>query len=183
MTHHERLWRWIQAGAVILAGLAVCGCATLGSLGGLIRPVRIESAPDHPAELRLGGGGILGGRVGIGLPDAATLRLWARIENPNSFGLTLSAIDGAVYLEDARAASVNLPLGLPLEPQLERLVPLDITLRLSDLPGLGGVIARAASGNPTAYRLEGRITLDAGALGQPTFGPSTLLRGEVRAFR
>jgi hypothetical protein len=78
---------------------------------------------------------------------------------------------------------VDFPLGLALEPRLEQIVPLDITLRLSDLPGLGGALGRAVSGNPMAYRLEGRITLDAGALGQPTFGPSTLLRGEVRPLR
>ena len=181
MRHGGRVRRWVQAAAVILAGLAVCGCATLGALRAFVQPVHIEAARDRAAELRLGGGGLGGGR--IGLPDAATLRLWARIENPNAFGLTLSAIDGTVYLEDTRAASVDFPLGLPLEPRLEQVVPLDITLRFSDLPGLGGVIGRAVSGNPLAYRLEGRITLDAGALGQPTFGPSTLLRGEVRAFR
>ena len=180
MRHGVGLRRWIRAAGVILAGLALCGCATLGTLGALVRPLRIEAAQDRPAELRLGGGG-LGGRMG--LPGAATLRLWARIENPNAFGLTLSAIDGAVYLEDTRAASVDFPVGLPLEPRLEQVIPLDVTLRFSDLPGLAGVVGRAASGNPLVYRLEGRITLDAGALGQPTFGPSTLLRGEVRAFR
>ena len=177
---HGRVGRWVQVVALIAAGVALYGCATLGALGTLVRPLRIEAARERPAELRLDGGA-LGGR--IGLPDAATLRLWARIENPNPFGLTLSAIDGTVFLEDARAASVDFPLGLPLEPRLEQVVPLDITLRLSDLPGLGGVLGRAVSGSPMAYRLEGRITLDAGALGQPTFGPSTLLRGEVRAFR
>jgi len=181
MRYDRRAWRWVRAAAILAAGLALYGCATLGALRAFVQPLHIESATDRPAELRLGGGGLGGGR--IGLPDAATLRLWARIENPNAFGLTLSAIDGSVYLEDTRAASVDFPLGLPLEPRLEQVVPLDITLRLSDLPGLGGVIGRAVSGNPLAYRLEGRITLDAGALGQPTFGPSTLLRGEVRAFR
>jgi hypothetical protein len=165
--------RW----AVALALVAVLpGCATLGALGLGLRPLRFEAARDRPAELRLGGSR-------LGLTDAATLRLWAHVENPNTFGLTLSAIDGTVYLEDTRAASVDFPLGLPLEPGLGQDIPLDVSLRLSDLPGLGGVLARAVSGNPLAYRLEGRFTVDAGALGTPTFGPSTLLRGEVRAFR
>jgi hypothetical protein len=166
--------------AAALALLALPGCATLGSLGLGLRPLRFEAARDRPAELRLGGG-VLGGR--LGLPDAATLRLWAHVENPNAFGLTLSAIDGTVYLEDTRAASVDFPLGLPLEPGLGQDIPLDVSLRLSDLPGLGGVLARALGGNPLAYRLEGRFTVDAGALGTPSFGPSTLLRGEVRALR
>jgi hypothetical protein len=162
--------------AAISAVLSLPGCASLGALGALVRPLEIEAARDRPAELRLGGGR-------LGLPDAATLRLWARVHNPNSFGLTLSAIDGSVYLEDTRAASVDFPLGLPLEPGREEVIPLDVSLRFSDLPGLGGVLGQAVGGGPLAYRLEGRFTVDAGPLGAPTFGPSTLLRGEVRPFR
>jgi late embryogenesis abundant protein len=168
--------RLVRVVAAVVAALSLPGCATLGALGAIVRPLQIEAAQDRPAELRLGGGR-------LGLPDAATLRLWARVRNPNSFGLTLSAIDGSVFLEDTRAASVDFPLGLPLEPGLEEVIPLDVSLRLSDLPGLGGVLGRAVSGNPLAYRLEGRFTVDAGPLGTPTFGPSTLLRGEVRPFR
>jgi hypothetical protein len=173
----------VRAAALVLAALlALPGCATLGALGqGLgLRPLVFESARDRPAELRLGGG-IFGGRGG--LPDAATLRLWAHVENPNSFGLTLSAIEGAVFLEDTQAASVDFPLGLPLEPGLGQDIPLDVSLRLSDLPGLGGVITRAIGGQPLAYRLDGRFTVDAGPLGTPSFGPATLLRGEVRPLR
>jgi hypothetical protein len=171
----------IRVGAVAVAAALLClpGCATLGALGLGLRPLRFEAARDRPAELRLGGG--LGGR--LGLPDAATLRLWAHVENPNTFGLTLSAIEGAVYLEDTHAASVDFPLGLPLEPGLGQNIPLDVTLRLSDLPGLGGVLSRALGGQPLAYRLDGRFTVDAGPLGTPSFGPSTLLRGEVRPLR
>lgn len=176
MRRMERGRTWLRAAAVGAAMLAVPGCATLGALGALVRPLRIEAARDRPAELRLGSGG-------LGLPTGATLRLWAHVENPNSFGLTLSAIDGSVYLEDSRAASVDFPLGVPLQAGLAQDIPLDVSIRFADLPGLGGVLARAVSGNPLAYRLEGRFTLDAGALGTPTFGPSTLLRGEVRAFR
>jgi hypothetical protein len=170
-----------RAAALVVAAL-VChpGCATLGALGLGLRPLRFEAARDHPAELRLGGG-LLGGRVG--LPDAATLRLWAHVENPNTFGLTLSAIEGAVYLEDTHAASVDFPLGLPLEPGLAQDIPLDVSLRLRDLPGLSGVVSRALGGQPLGYRLEGRFTVDAGALGTPSFGPATLLRGEVRPLR
>ncbi len=166
----------VRAAVVAAAGLGLSACATLGAMGLGLRPLRFEAARDRPAELRLGGGR-------LGLPDAATLRLWAHVENPNTFGLTLSAIEGAVYLEDTHAASVDFPLGLPFEPGLGQDIPLDISLRLRDLPSLGGVIARAVSGQPLAYRLEGRFTVDAGPLGTPSFGPSTLLRGEVRPFR
>ena len=177
MPERARTTRY-RAAALLAAAIALPGCATLGALGVGLRPLRFEAARDRPAELRLGG---LGGR--LGLPDAATLRLWAHVENPNTFGLTLAAVDGVVYLEDTRAATVDFPLGLPLEPGLGQDIPLDVSLRLGDLPGLGGVLGRAVTGNPLAYRLEGRFTVDAGPLGTPSFGPSTLLRGEVRAFR
>ena len=175
--------RTARAGAAVagvLVTVAMSGCATLGALGLGIQPLRFESARDRQAELRLGGGGGLGG---FGLPTGATLRLWAHVENPNRFGLTLSGIEGNVFLDDTRAAAVDFPLGLPLEAGIAQDIPLDVTLRFQDLPGLGGVIARAVSGSPLDYRLEGRFTVDAGPLGQPSLGPSTLLRGEVRAFR
>ena len=131
--------RLLIRAVVVATVLGLPACATLGALGLGLRPLRFEAARDRPAELRLGGGR-------LGLPDAATLRLWAHVENPNTFGLTLSAIEGAVYLEDTHAASVDFPLGLPLEPGLGQDIPLDISLRLRDLPSLGGVIARAVSG-------------------------------------
>src|SRR5437868_3910815 len=95
----------------VAAALCLSACATLGAL---VRPLRSEAAGDRPAELRLGGR--------LGLPDAATVRLWARVENPNTFGLTLSAIEGTLYLEESRAAAVEFPLGLPLEPRTEQVI-------------------------------------------------------------
>ena len=58
-----------------------------------------------------------------------------------------------------------------------------MSLSLRDLPALAGALGRAVGGQPLAYRLDGRFTVDAGALGTPSFGPSTLLRGEVRPLR
>jgi hypothetical protein len=43
------------------------------------------------------------------------------------------------------------------------------------------VIRQAASGGGLDYRLEGTVGIDAGRFGQPTFGPMTLLRGDLRA--
>jgi hypothetical protein len=42
------------------------------------------------------------------------------------------------------------------------------------------VAGRIAGGQSLPYRLEGTIGVDAGRLGQPVFGPMTLLRGETR---
>ena len=159
---------------VMAGGLLAPACATLGPLGQLVRPLRIEDAPDREAELRLGGG-----RGGAPL-GSASLRLWALVANPNPFGLTLAALAGTLFLEDARAATADFPLGLPLRANGEETVPLDLTIDFSDLVGLRDAAGRALRGEPLAYRLDGRVTLDAGTLGTPSFGPSTLLRGEVR---
>lgn len=173
------MMRWTKVGVALVAavlGVSQSGCATLGALGIGIQPLRFHTDRDRPAELRLGGG--LGG-----LPTSAVLRMWARVENPNPIGLTLSTIDGTVYLDDTRAASVDLPIGLPLEAQMEEVIPIEVSIRLSDIPRLGGTILRAVEGNAVPYRLEGRFSVQAGQFGSPTFGPMTLLSGEVQPLR
>ena len=163
--------------ALVVGWLIVLqGCASLGALA-LVRPPRFRSDPDRPAELRLLGPSLsrpLGG---------ASVRLWARVENPNPFGLTLSTVAGRLFLEGTPAADVDLPLGLPLLPGQEDSVPIDLSLSFEDVPRLGEVLARAALGSEVGYRLEGTVGVDAGSLGQPTFGPLTLLQGDVRVRR
>jgi late embryogenesis abundant protein len=166
----------------VVAGVATAGCATLGSLSILVQPPRFASVPDRPAELRL-----LASRAGLPLGGAG-VRLWARVENPNPFGLTLSTLAGSLHLENAssgdwpRAATVELPLGLPLEAREQAEFPIDLTVSLSDLPQLADVAGRALAGSRIPYRLDGTIGVEAGSLGRPTFGPLTLLRGEMRVF-
>lgn len=111
------------------------------------------------------------------------MRLWALVENPNPFSLTLSTVAGRLLLEGTEAADVDLPLGLPLVSGQEESVPLEVSVSFQDVPRLGDVLARAALGSDVGYRLEGTIGVDAGSLGQPTFGPLTLLQGDVRVRR
>lgn len=154
----------------------VQGCATLGALG-IVRPPRFRTDPDRPAELRLVGPSLsrpLGG---------AAVRLWARVENPNPFSVTLSTVAGRLFLEGTEAADVDLPLGLSLVSGQEQSVPLDLSLSFENVPRLADVIARAAVGSEVGYRLEGTLGVDAGSLGRPTFGPFTLLAGDVRVRR
>jgi hypothetical protein len=113
----------------------------------------------------------------------ATVRIWTRVTNPNPFGLTLGTLRGTLHLEDSRAADVDFPLGLPLRAAEEAEVPIDLSISFSDLPGLADAVRRAADREPLAYRLEGTIGVDAGQLGQPTFGPMTILQGETRVTR
>lgn len=164
---------WI---AVALA-LTTTSCATLGQLGLLVQPPRFERDRDRPAELRL-----LGPSSGRGIGGAG-IRIWARVSNPNSFGLRLSHLSGNLFLEGARAADVDLPLGLPLRPNEDTSIPIDLQVDFEDVPELFDVASRVLSRQPIEYRLDGTIGVDAGQLGQPRFGPSTLLTGELQPRR
>jgi hypothetical protein len=168
------------AARLIVLSLAAAGagaCAALGQLRGLVQPPRFEQVPGRQAEIRL-----LGPSASQPLGGAG-VRLWTRVTNPNAFGFTLGTLRGVLHIEDSRAADVDFPLGLPLRPSEETVVPIDVSISFSDLPGLADVIRRAASRQPLAYHLEGTIGVDAGQLGQPVFGPMTILQGQLRAIQ
>lgn len=156
--------------------IAVAGCRSLDGLGGLVRPPRFEQAPGQPAEIAFSG-------VTAALPaGGATVRIWTRVTNPNPFGFTLSTLRTTLLLGDAQAATGEFPLGLPLEPSQSTIVPIELSISFSDVPAITRV-ARSALTGSLEYRLDGTIGVDAGRLGQPTFGPLQLLRGELRARR
>lgn len=160
--------------ACAVAGVLFVGCAELNKLAALVQAPRFEQSPDHRAEIRMSG-------AGSGLPiGGAGVRLWAKVTNPNPFSLTLGALKGTLYLEDSRAADVDFPLGLPLAAGGETTMPIDVSVSFANLPGLADSIRRAINRQPLAYRLEGTIGVDAGQLGQPVFGPLTILRGDIR---
>lgn len=166
----------VLAPVVLSTALAVTasGCAALGQLRGLVQAPRFEEAPDRPAEIRLLG-------PGAGRPvGGAGVRLWAKVSNPNPFGFTLSTLEGTLFLEDSRAAVADFPLGLPLAARGETVIPLDLSISFSDIPGLATVLQRAIGRQPIAYRFEGSIGVDAGRFGRPTFGPMMLMRGNIR---
>ena len=157
--------------------LSSTSCATLGNLRGLVQPPRFEEARDQPAQVR-----VLSPSVSQPLGGAG-VRLWTRVTNPNPFGLTLGTLRGTLHLESTQAAEVDFPLGLPLRSGEETVVPIDLTISFAEIPGLANVIRQAAAREPVEYRLEGTTGVDAGTLGQPTFGPMTLLTGELRGTR
>lgn len=160
--------------AGLALALALAGCASLGQL---IQPLQFSVPGDPPAQLRL-----LGASAGNPL-GSLQLRLYARVGNPNPVGVSLVNVVGGLLLEGTPAAEVDFPLGIPLEAGGETVVPFDISVRLSDVPRLVPTLTRALTGTPIEYRLDGRFGVDAGALGQPTFGPTTLLRGTVQPRR
>jgi hypothetical protein len=158
--------------ALVLALLP--GCASLGQMRGLVQPPVFEQADGQPAEVRL-----IGPRADLPLGGAG-IRLWTRITNPNPFGFTLGTLRGSLFLENAHAAQADFPLGLPLRPGEAAVVPIDVSVSFADLPGLADAIRRAANREPLAYHFDGTIGVDAGRLGQPTFGPMTLWRGTTQ---
>jgi hypothetical protein len=157
-------------------GVLVTGCAALAGVAG-IRPPIFEVAPERQSELRILGPALdrpLGG---------ASVRLWARVTNPNAFGITLAAIDGTFSLEDQRAADVDFPLGLPLAAAADTIIPIDIRVSLADVPRLAELLFRGVERSELDYSLDGRVRVDGGVLGQPVFGPMPLLSGTVQVHR
>jgi late embryogenesis abundant protein len=158
---------------VLWAAIVMPACASLEGLRAFVQPPQFRQT-DRPAEVRLAGPSAdrpLGG---------ATIRLWTEVSNPNPFGFTLGTLDGTLFLEGTRAAAAAFPLGLPLDPGQNSIVPIELSISFSDMGGLSDVIRRAARRESVEYRLEGTIGVDAGRLGQPVFGPMTLVRGDFR---
>src|SRR5688572_8239307 len=153
---------------LLLIVTATSGCAALQSLQALIQPPRFEQDQQSRSEIRLRG------------TTGAAVRIWTRVSNPNSFGVTLGTLQGTLHLEGSRAATVDFPFGLPLQPQSEEIVPIDLSIDFRDVPGLGQAITRAIARQPIAFEIEGTIGVSAGGLGMQTLGPMTWLRGELR---
>lgn len=157
-----------------LALMGLTGCAALQQV---IQPPIFEMASGQQSRIRLLGPSFdrpLGG---------AQLRIYARVSNPNPVGFTLSRLAGTVHLSNQPAAEVDLPLGLPLQASGDTIIPLDVTISLADVPDLAERIADAVSGGSISYALRGTVSVDAGALGQPSFGPSTWLAGDIPLIR
>ena len=164
----------LRLATVACAAWLLSSCASLEGLRALVQPPVFKQT-DRAAEVRLAGPSLdrpFGG---------ATVRLWTEVTNPNPFGFTLGTLDGTLFLEGTRAAVAAFPLGLPLGAQQRSVIPIELSISFSELPGLADVVRRAARREPVEYRLDGTIGVDAGKLGQPVFGPMTLVRGDLAA--
>jgi hypothetical protein len=159
---------------VALTALSLGSCATLSQI---VQPPQFSAANGRESQIQL-----LGPSTSRPL-GGATLRIWTRVRNPNSFGLTLAGLRGNVFLENTRAGEVDFPLGLPLSAAGDTIIPLDINISFADLPGLVDVAQRIVARNMVDYRLDGTVTVDAAPFGQPSFGPSTWISGSSRVIR
>ncbi len=159
---------------LIVGTTGLAGCATLGQI---VQAPIFELAQNRSSNVRLLGPAIsrpLGG---------AEIQVWARVQNPNPIGFTLARLTGTVLLGDQPAADVDLPLGLPLEASQDTVIPITVTLSFADVPDIADRIQDALSTGVIDYALRGIVVVDAGALGQPTFGPQTWLRGDIDVRR
>lgn len=159
---------------LLLGTTAISGCATLGQI---VQAPIFELAQDRGSNVRL-----LGPAIGRPL-GGAEIQVWARVHNPNPVGFTLSRLTGTVLLSNQPAADVDLPLGLPLQASQDTVIPLTVSLSFADVPDIADRIRDALSTGVIEYALRGIVAVDAGALGQPTFGPETWLRGDVTVTR
>lgn len=160
--------------AIAVSSLMLASCAALQQV---VQPPVFEMAEGRSSEIRL-----LSPSMGRPL-GGAQVRVWARVTNPNAVGFTLTRLAGNVLLDDEPAAAVDLPLGLPLRASGDTVIPLDVSISFADIPELADEIAGALTGQTLKYALRGTLAVDAGPLGQPSFGPSTWLRGDVRVVR
>ncbi len=162
--------------ALAAAAVGFAACATVAELV-QVQPPRFAAAEGRASQLELL----------APAPDrplgGAVVRIWSRVENPNRFGLTLTSLEGDMLLEGTRAAAVDLPLGLPLPAGRDTVIPIDVALSFSDLPGLADAAVRFATRRAVDYRLDGSFAVDAGAFGRPRFGPTTLLSGTLDVRR
>lgn len=165
--------RWIVV-ATLTAVAALSACAGLQNL---IQPPVFDLASERSSQVRLVGPSLnrpLGG---------AEVRVWTRVQNPNAFGFTLSRLAGNVLLANQPAANIDLPLGLPLDAAGDTIIPIDVTISFADVPDLADHLTNALGTGRIDYALRGTVSVDAGSFGQPTFGPSTWLNGEVNLVR
>ncbi len=166
--------RVLRRAGLLLVAAALGGCASLGQL---VQAPIFELAADRSSNIRLLGPSLdrpFGG---------AEIEVWARVENPNPVGFTLARLQGNVLLAGEPATAVDLPLGLPLEAAADTVIPLRLTLSFADVPDLAGRLADAVSRGAVDYALQGTVAVDAGSLGQPSFGPRTWLRGDIAIRR
>jgi len=165
--------RGVAAAAIVLLA---SGCAGLG-LADVINPPRFSAANEMNPRLELVGPTVSNPYGG------ARVRLFARVENPNTFGLTLSSLAGTLFLSGQEAAQVDLPLGLPLQAGQDTVLPIDLTIGFDDIPDLADVARNALGGGRLDYRMDGTVGVNAGPLGNPTFGPMTLVEGDMAVLR
>jgi hypothetical protein len=163
--------------AAFLALGTLLGIGACAALWTLVQPPIFEMAENRSAEFRIVGPAAdrpLGG---------AQFRVWAHVHNPNNLGITLRNLAGDLIIENRHAATIDLPLGLPLPATGDTIFPIALTVSFADIPDLATQLLAAVTGQSVNYQIQGTLGVDAGPLGTPTFGPQTWLSGQLQLIR
>jgi len=156
--------------SILVMTAATAGCASFNGAADMVQAPRFRIDHDRRAQLTLSS---------PDAPQAATLRLFAHIRNPNSTRLKLAEVKGSLFLEGQQAARVDVPLDLDLKPREETVVPIDVDVKLDKDPSLAQALAHSAEGPAVGYRVDGTMGVET-QQGESVFGPLTLLEGEAR---
>jgi len=96
---------------------------------------------------------------GIG-DGTASFRLALRAENPNPFAIKLAALDGDLFLQDARVAAISFRGGIDLPASGSAPLLLDIKVPLGAAPALLDTIAALVGGGNVGYRVESAVGVE-----------------------
>lgn len=149
-----------------LAALAfsLSACTPQQALGTVAKVPTFETQSIRLSSVRLGSGA------------QAELTVTLRVNNPNAFPIRLKNFHTDLFLSGQRSAQVDLPnINLPAHGSALQTAHVRLPINLASASEL----LRVARGEQVAYRLDGTFTADLGALGQPSFGPLTLRKGEA----
>ncbi|HZJ10426.1 MAG TPA: LEA type 2 family protein [Trueperaceae bacterium] len=96
---------------------------------------------------------------GIG-DGTASFRVALRVENPNPFAIKLAALDGDLFLQNARAAALSFRGGIDVPAGGNAPLLLDVKVPLGAAPTLLETISGLVGGTGVSYRLEASVGVE-----------------------
>ncbi len=114
---------------------------------------------------------------GVG-DGTATFRLAMQAHNPNPVALKLASLDGGLFVQDVRAATVSFRGGLELRANGSSPVTIDVRVPLGAAPSLLDSIGRLIAGQSVRYRVDASVGVELLGTVQ-SFPAFTLAQGEL----
>lgn len=156
----------VVAATTLTSALTACAPATQLLSGPAVQVPTFETRSVSLSGVTLPQGGQSG---------SAQLNLELSVTNPNSFPIRLHSFNTDLYLTGQNVARITLPnINLPARGTASQTAQVSVPFNL----GAASQLLNVARGQAVPYRLDGTFTADLGVLGQPTFGPLTLVQGQ-----
>ncbi|MDO4263676.1 MAG: LEA type 2 family protein [Deinococcus sp.] len=167
------LWLALSAGT-----LTACAPAQLA--GPVLAGPVVQVPSFEPRSVRLSSLNLRQNSAGqdlIGEGTAAQIELTVQVRNPNPFPLRLHSLAADLFLTGQPVAALALPdVALPARSETVQTVRASVPVSQDT----AAEWLKVARGQGVPYRLDGTFTADLGTLGQPSFGPLTLVQGQWR---